>query len=82
MTTFLNTEKEAKEFARVMIKGVDDDTFKQVPEQTGINQFGNETKDKGYSFTYEEHKLEVIITETDRGWNVWVKTPVGICQRL
>lgn len=82
MTTFLDTEKEAKAFARIIIKGVNDETFKQEAHETAVNQFGEETKGKGYHFIHEENDLEVIITETGRGWNVWIKTPVGICHRL
>jgi len=42
MTTFLESEIVAQEFALIMINGIKKETFKQKPEEDIITQFGFE----------------------------------------
>jgi len=81
MTTFLGTEEEAKGFAILTVKNLNAKVFEQKPKKRTINQFGFEMEGNGYPFKSEGKELEVVISKTPRGWNVWIESN-GLCMRL
>lgn len=78
MTTFLQTEEEAQQFAISMIKNIDGKTFEQEPSEETITQFGLLHEGKMYPI---DAGGDVFICETGRGWNVWIVYS-GLCNRL
>jgi len=81
MTTFLESEDQAKSFAIENIKDLTNEVFKQKPKKMTIGQFGFEMEGDGYPFTSGIKELAVVLIKTERGWNVWIESD-GICFRL
>ena len=81
MTTFLDSEKEAKVFAVRIIKALKVETLEQKPTRQKIDQFGFVQEGDAYSTKIDGKDVDIVFCETQRGWNVWLCCD-GMCRRL
>jgi hypothetical protein len=71
MTTFLDSEEEAKAFAITVIKNLDEKIFEQEPKVKKVENGRYVYTGKVYPFKSKGKDAKLILIDMPEGWVIW-----------